>query len=361
MLESAAEVVKPVTFGVLIIMLVYVPILSLEGIEGKLYHPMAVTVLMALGASLLVAVLLVPVLGYIFLRPPKAGAEGETRVFVMLRRLYEPVLDFSLRHRLATLAPAAILLALALLVYSRMGADFMPPLDEGDIVINLTRPSDIGVDASIQKQMESDRVIAKFPEVESIYSRVGTAETAMDAMGVHLSDTFVILKRDVSQWPAAANGRRRTKKELYGAIKEALERDAPGQEVSENQPIEMRVSEILEGSRADVTLRIYGKDLAVLTELIEKAIAILEKVPGAEAVEMDALTALRKSPVLSARLDYPAIARYGLNIHQVNDLLEAAMAGKEVGSFYEQQWRFPIVLKVAEKQREDIETIKSLP
>ncbi len=360
-LDSAVEVVKPVCLGLLIIMLVYVPILSLEGIEGKLYHPMAVTVLMALGASLLVAVLLVPVLGYIVLRPPKIGARAETRVFLLLRRLYEPVLDFSLRRPLAALAPAAVLMALALLAYGRMGADFMPPLDEGDFVINLTRSSDIGVDASIRTQMASDRVIAKFPEVETVYSRVGTAEAAMDAMGVHLSDTFVILKRDLSQWPLGTDGRRRTKKELYGAIKEALERDAPSQEISENQPIEMRVSEILEGSRADVTLRIYGKDLGVLTDLIEKAIPILEKIPGASEVEMDALTALRKSPVLSARLDYSAIARYGLNIHQVNDLLEAAMAGMEVGSFYEQQWRFPIVLRVAEKQREDVETIKSLP
>ena len=360
-LDSAAEVVKPVSLGLLIIMLVYVPILSLEGIEGKLYHPMAMTVLMALGASLFVAVLLTPVLSYLFLRAPKAGTEGETRVFAMMRRLYKPVLDFSLRRRNLVLASTVILSIAALLVYRRMGADFMPPLDEGDMVVNLTRASDIGVDASIQMQMKSDRVIAAFPEVEGVYSRVGTAEAAMDAMGVHLSDTFVILKRDLSQWPVADGGRRRTKKELYGAIKEALERETPGQEVSESQPIEMRVSEILEGSRADVTLRIYGKELPVLTELIEKSITILKKVPGAEAVEMDALTALRKSPVLSVRPNYSAIARYGLNIHQVYDLLEAAMAGKEVGSFYEQQWRFPIVLRVAEKQREDIEMIKSLP
>ncbi|MBI2061658.1 MAG: efflux RND transporter permease subunit [Nitrospirae bacterium] len=360
-LDSVSEVIKPVTLGMLIIMLVYVPILALEGIEGKLFQPMAVTVLMALGASLIVAVFLMPILAYLYLRPVRAGKLKETLVFRLFRRMYRPVLDASLRHRAIALAPAVVLLVAALLVYRRMGADFMPPLDEGDFVINLTRSSDIGVDASLRMQMKSDRVIADFPEVEEVYSRVGTAEAAMDAMGVHLSDTFVILKKDLSQWPATAHGGRRTKKELYGAIKEALERATPGQEVSENQPIEMRVSEILEGSRADVTLRIYGKDLPLLTELIEKAITVLEKVPGAEAVEMDALTALRKSPVLSAHPDYTAIARYGLNIHQVNDLLEAAMAGKEVGSFYEQQWRFPIVLRVAEEKRENIETIKSLP
>ncbi len=360
-LDSASEVVKPVALGLLVIMLVYVPILSLEGIEGKLYHPMAVTVLMALGASLLVAILLMPILAYIFLRAPKKHGAGETLVFRALRKIYEPVLDFSLKRRFLALAPAVILFVAAFLAYRKMGADFMPPLDEGDLIVNMTRASDIGVDASLQMQERSDKVIASFLEVEHVFSRLGTAESATDPMGVHLSDTFVVLKKDHSQWPMMENGKRRTKEELYRAIKEALERDESEQEINENQPIEMRFSEILEGSRADVTLRIYGKELPVLIELLEKAISILEEIPGAEEVEMDALTALRKSPVLSARPNYTSIARYGLNIHHVNDLLEAAMAGKEVGSFYEQQWRFPIVLRVEESHREDIDMIKSLP
>ncbi|MFH1723782.1 MAG: CusA/CzcA family heavy metal efflux RND transporter [Elusimicrobiota bacterium] len=360
-LESASEVVKPVTLGLAIIMLVYVPILSLEGIEGKLYHPMAVTVLMALGASLVVAVLLMPVLAYLFLRAPGAGERGETRVFGTLRRLYEPVLEFSLTRRVLALAPAVVLMIAALLVYHRMGADFMPPLDEGDLVVNMTRASDIGVDASLKMQRKSERVIAGFPEVEQVFSRIGTAESATDPMGVHLSDTFVILQKDRSRWPAAQDGRPRTKEELYRALKQALDREGYEQEINENQPIEMRFSEILEGSRADVTLRIYGKELPVLMESVEKAISVLEAIPGAEEVEMDALSALRKSPVLSARPDYAAIARYGLDAHHVNRLLEVAMGGQEVGSFYEHQWRFPIVMRVEEEHREDIDSIKSLP
>lgn len=360
-LDSASEVIKPVTLGLLIIMLVYVPILSLEGIEGKLYHPMAMTVLMALGASLLVAVFLMPVLGYLFLHPPKGGGQEERFVYRTLRKLYGPALDLSIRRPALVLVPSILLFIGAVLVFQKMGADFMPPLDEGDMVLNLTRDSDIGVDASLAMQKKSDKIISQFDEVEHVFSRIGTPESATDPMGVHLSDTFLVLQKDSSKWPVQSNEKRRTKEELYLAIKEALDRELPKQVVNENQPIEMRFGEILEGSRADVTLRIYGKELPVLLELLEKAIAVLETIPGTEEVEMDALTALRKSPVLSAEPDYTAVARYGLDVHNVNRLLEAAMGGKEVGSFYEHQWRFPIVVRVEEASREDIETVKSLP
>jgi len=360
-LDSAREVVKPVSLGLLIIMLVYVPILSLGGIEGKLFEPMALTVLIALGASLLVAVFLMPVLAYLYLKPAHKGVHEESFLYRTFRRAYEPCLELSLKHRAFILTPTLILLIAAGLVFRQLGGEFMPSLDEGDMVINLTRDSDIGIDASLDVQKKSDNVIESFPEVERVFSRIGTPESATDPMGVHLSDTFVILKKNHRDWPVVANGARRTKKELYGAIKEALDRDVPGQEINENQPIEMRFSEILEGSRADVTLRVYGPELPVLISLLEKAIGIVEKIPGAEEVEMDALTALRKSPVLSARPNYAAIARYGLDIHHVNRLMEAAMGGQEVGSFYEQQWRFPIITRVEESHRENVESIKSLP
>jgi cobalt-zinc-cadmium resistance protein CzcA len=361
-LDAAAEVVKPVSLGLLIIMLVYVPILSLEGIEGKLFHPMALTVLMALGASLLVAVFLMPVLAYLFLKAP-AGSHGGGHgggLYGMMVKVYEPLLAACLKRPALAVAPAVLLFLAAAFVGSRMGADFMPPLDEGDLVVNFTRPSDIGVDASLEMQGRSERVIARFPEVERVFGRLGTPESATDPMGVHLADTFLVLQKDPSKWPLV-DGRRRTKAELFEAMKEALEKEVPGQEVGENQPIEMRFAEILEGSRADISLRVYGKELPVLIEILEKSIEVLEKVEGTREAEMDALTALRKSPVLSARPDYSAIARYGLDLQSVNGLLEAAMAGREVGSFYEQQWRFPVLLRVEEEHRENVDTIKSLP
>ncbi len=360
-LDAAQEVVKPVTLGLAIIMLVYVPILSLEGIEGKLYHPMAMTVIMALGASLLVAVLLMPVVAYLYLKAPSTGHAKETRFFLFLKKVYTPVLDWGLHHRALTITPTVLLFIGALWVFHRMGADFMPPLDEGDLVVNLTRASDIGVDASLAMQRTSDRILAEFPEVERVFSRIGTPESATDPMGVHLSDTFVMLKKDRSAWPVAPDGKKRTKADLYEAMKKALEEKTPEQEINENQPIEMRFSEILEGSRADVTLRIYGKDLDTLIGLLNQSIAVLKEISGVDEVEMDALTALRKSPVLTARPNYAAIARYGLDIHRVTRLLEVAMGGKEVGSFYEEQWRFPIVMRVEEEHRENIDTIKSLP
>lgn len=359
--EAAGEVMRPVVLGLAIIMLVYVPILSLEGIEGKLYHPMATTVLMALGASLLVAVLLMPVMAYLFLRAPKSSGHAEMPAYRLLRRAYEPILRATLQRPALAVVPAVLLFLAALLVYRKLGADFMPPLDEGDMVINLVRASDIGVDASLEMQKRSDKAIASFPEVERVFARVGTAESATDPMGVHLADTFVILKKEHSQWPVEASGRRRTKSELFDAIKERLEKEVPGQEITQTQPVAMRFMEILEGSRADVTVRVYGKELPVLIDLLGKTSEVLEKIPGTAEAEMDALTALRKSPVLSARPNYGAIARYGLDLHKVNKLLEAAMAGKEVGSYYQEQWRFPIVLRVEESHREDVETIKSLP
>lgn len=362
-LDAATEVVKPVSLGLLIIMLVYVPILSLEGIEGKLYHPMAITVLMALGASLLVAVFLMPVFAYLFLKAPAGhgGGHGDGGfLYSRMLKLYEPTLDVCLKRPLWAIGPAVFLLIASIFAYSRMGADFMPPLDEGDMVVNFTRSADIGVDASLEMQKKTEKVITRFPEVERVFGRIGTAESATDPMGVHLSDTFLVLEKDRKKWPLV-NGHRRTKSELFDAVKAAIEKEVPGQDINENQPIAMRFMEILEGSRADVSLRIYGKELPVLIELLEKSISVLEKVPGTKEAEMDALTALRKSPVLSARPNYAAIARYGLDIHKVNSLLEAAMGGKTVGSFYEQQWKFPIVMRVEESHREDPDAIRSLP
>ncbi len=361
--DAAAEVVKPVALGLLIIMLVYVPILSLEGIEGKLFHPMALTVLMALGASLLVAVFLMPVLAYLFLKAPSGehgGGHGGGLLYGKMVKLYEPLLAACLKRPAFAVAPAVLLFVAAGVVSLRMGADFMPPLDEGDLVVNFTRSSDIGVDASLDMQKRSEQVIARFPEVERVFGRLGTAESATDPMGVHLADTFVVLQKDRAKWPLV-NGRRRTKDELFEAMKDTLEKEVPGQDVGKNQPIAMRFAEILEGSRADITLRVYGKELPVLIDILEKSISVLEKVKGTRDADMDTLTALRKSPVLSAHPNYSAIARYGLDLQRVNDLLEAAMAGREVGSFYEQQWRFPILMRVEEKLREDVNTIKTLP
>jgi len=359
-LEAVKEVAVPVTMGLLLIMAVYVPILALEGIEGKIFGPMAQTVLMALGSSLLVALLLMPALAYLILRKPKDHGKGAA-VFNLCRKAYAPVLNWSIHHRIAVLIPVAIMSLLAIFAYMRLGAEFMPPLDEGDMVVNLTRDSSISLSESIHLQKQSDKVIAGFSEVEHVFSRLGTPESATDPMGVHLSDTFLVLKKDRNNWGKTKEGQLRSKDDLFQAIREAIEEQVPGQEVTQSQPIEMRFNEILEGSRADVSLRIYGKDLEVLLGLLEQSRDLIEKIPGASEVELDALTALRKSPVLNVRLSHEKIARYGVEIGEVNSILESAMGGKEVGSFYEYQWRFPIVVRLLEEYRDNPKELANLP
>lgn len=359
-LDSVKEVIVPVTVGRLLIMAVYVPILSLDGIEGKLFEPMAQTVLMALATSLVVGVALMPVLSYLILRPTR-GEQRETFFFKLLQRMYGPVLTFSLNHRAVILIPVIAAGGLSLYLFFGLGADFMPPMNEGDLVVNLVRDSSIALDESVRVQKTSDRVIKSFDEVDRVFSRIGTPESATDPMGVHLSDVFVILKKDSKARPVQPNGRRRTKDELFEAIREAIDRAAAGQEIMASQPIEMRFGEILEGTRSDVSLRIYGPDLEKLMEMTEKSRETIEKIPGASEVELDALSALRKSPVLSVRMDDWRLAQHGIDLDEVNTLLESAMSGREVGSFYEHQWRFPVIVRLDEKYRENPKDVARLP
>lgn len=358
--EGVREVIIPVTTGLLLTMAVYVPILMLGGIEGKVFKPMAQTVIMALGSSLVVALFLMPTLTYLILRKrvahPRAGI-----LFNLIRRAYHPLLLWSLRHRMAIVALVVLVSGPAIGLYFRLGADFMPTLDEGDMTINLTRDGNISLTESLRLQKLSDKIIASFGEVEYVFSRLGTPESGMDPMGVHLSDTFVILKKDLNQWPVVKDGRRRGKDELFHAIRERLEGQITDQEVTQTQPIEMRFNEMLEGSRADVALRIYGKGLEQLMELQETSRDLMEKLPGASEVELDPLTSLHRSPVLNIQLDYEQIARHGVELREVNRLLETAMAGRRVGSFYEDLWRFPIIIRLMEEYRDKPQELGNVP
>jgi cobalt-zinc-cadmium resistance protein CzcA len=361
--ESAREVIKPVCLGLFIIMLVYVPILSLQGIEGKMFHPMALTVLMALAAGLLVAVILMPVLGLLFLNPPKGGSKS-SRVFEAISRAYEPVLNWSLRRRGTVVAGTSVFALLCFFLFTRLGSDFIPQLDEGDLVLGLVRDTSISLDESVNQQEKAEKIIRSFSEVENVFSRMGTPESATDPMGVNFADTFVILKKDHSQWPEVEiDGKRRprNKRELTEAISERIEKELPGHEVSPTQPIAMRFNEILEGSRADVALRIFGPDLDRLITYIDQSKEVLEKIPGVAEAEMDALTALRKSPVMNINLDYGSMAKLGVSLQEANSTLMMAMGGIQVGNFYEQDRRFPVVLHLAEELREKPEEIAKIP
>ncbi len=354
-LDSCREVGKPVVLGVFIIMIVYVPILTLSGIEGKMFTPMALTVLYAIGASLFIAIFLMPVLSYYFLKV-HGSAKKEPFFFRHLPRLYRPVLSYSLENRKILIPSTLAFAAITFIMLLRLGSDFIPKLDEGDMVIGLVRDTAVGIDSSVAIQKQSEKIIASFGEVETVFSRMGTPESATDPMGVNFADTFVILKKDRSAWPKVKDGGRRAKDTLFEDISRALEARVPGQEISMTQPIEMRFNEILEGSRADITLRIFGPDLDRLLDMVIRAQGILEKIEGAESVEMDPLTALKKSPVLDLVLNHDAISEYGLSLQDVNDSFVMAMTGEEVGHYYQADRRFPIVVRIEESRRtaEDI-------
>lgn len=242
----------------------------------------------------------------------------------------------------------------------RMGSDFIPPLDEGDMSIGFVRDPNIGIDESLRQQKLIETTISKIPEVELVFSRTGTAESATDPMGVNMSDTYVMLKKDKDTW-RKVNGITIEKYAIYKEIKEKLDKLVPEQEMGYTQPIELRFNEILEGSRADVSLRIFGRDLEKLLEYQEKARDILRKIPGSSSVELDAITALRRGHYLNINLDYNAIARYGLSLPEVNSVVKTSMSGVELGSFYEYDWRFPIVLRLSEEYRNDVKEIEKIP
>ena len=358
-LEASREVVKPLVFGLLIIMLVYVPILYLEGIEGKMFRPMAATVLLALGASLLVALLLMPALAYLFISS-KVNHEKEPLLFRAIHKGYQPILEFALARRWLVIPVILIPTIISIVLFFKLGSDFIPQLDEGDLVINLARNTQQDIDTSVRWQKRAEKIVMKFGEVEQVFSRMGTPESALDPMGPHLADTFLILKKDHSQWPLV-DGKRRTKAQLFSAIKEELENDNKDQDVSATQPIEMRFNEILEGSRADVSLRIYGPDLDKLLDYSNQSKEILQSVQGISELESDPLTALSKSPMLDVTLNYEKMARYGVSLKEVNSILESSMSGKDVGSYYEEERRFPIIVHLDESLRNNIREISKVP
>lgn len=353
--RSAKEVLGPVVAGIILIMAVYLPILTLEGVEGKMFRPMAITVLLALGASLLVAIFVMPVLASIFLKTEKFGHDHDTWFFKHVKKIFIPLLDSALHKPLPFFAGSLLLMMLSGLVASRLGSDFIPELDEGDAVLGLTRNARISIDASVRNQLEAEKVLLKFPEIQEVFARLGTPESATDPMGVNLADTFLILEKDRSKW------RFETKDELVDAFMKELEKSFPETEVSSTQPISMRFNEMLEGSRADLSLRIIGPGLSELYKYGEKAQEILKHVEGVESIEQDPLTALRQGPVLDIRPDFKKLALYGITIDEVNRAVELSLAGREVGSFIEDNIRFPIVVHLDESLRDDPRVVETLP
>ncbi len=356
--ESCSEVAKPVIFGLIIIMLVYVPILSLEGVEGKMFEPMALTVLMALGVSLIVAIFITPILLLLVFK--SEVSEKEPALFRFIKKSYEPMLGLVINFRKTTLVSGLSIFIASVFVFLTLGADFVPQLNEGDLVIGLVRDSKQNIDKSIEEQKIAEKIIRRFDEVEHVFSRIGTPESATDPMSPNFADTFVILKKNKADWPMI-NGKIRTKTELYNAISESLKKEMATQDISATQPIEMRFNEILEGSRADITLRFLGPDLDKLIIYAEQGESILKDIEGVQSVEFDALTGLTKSSVLDIEVSTEKAINFDLSPKEINDYVRTSLAGEEIGTFFLNGIKTPFIFHLDESIRNDLEKLKKMP
>lgn len=340
--DAAIEVRKPTMFGELIIMIVFLPVLTLEGIEGKLFRPMALTMIFALAGSLVVSLTLMPVLASLFLRA--RAAEREPWLVRLAHRVYAPVLDFVLARRGPVLMAAALIVAGGVALATRLGGEFLPKLGEQALAVSTVRLAGVSVDEAVALNDRIEReLLAEFPnEIEQIWTRLGTAEVATDPMGIELSDFFIALK------PRERWKRARTQPELVEEMRKVFNK-VPGMTAAFSQPIEMRMNEMIAGVRGDVAVKIYGDDLAELARLSETVQAVLNGIPGASEVTGEQITG---QPVLQVKVDPEAIARFGVSTRDVLSVVEAVGAIK-VGEVREGQRRFPLAVRLPDRQRTD--------
>ncbi|MCG8599916.1 MAG: CusA/CzcA family heavy metal efflux RND transporter [Verrucomicrobiales bacterium] len=354
-LISSREVANPMFFGVLIITVVYVPILALTGIEGKMFRPMALTVMFALIGALILALTLMPVLCSYFLKGEIK--EKDSRLVTFFKFLYQPILQFALRARWIVAITMFGLFAFSLVLFSRMGAEFVPELDEGDITIQFIRSISAGLDASLDLQLKSEKLLLeKFPEVEDVFARIGTSEVAMDPMGPNLADTFIMLKPR-KEW-RKVDGRLITKQQLANLMRDELALHVPGQGYLVTQPIQMRFNEIMAGARANLLLKIFGEDFDELEKLAGEARTIITSIPGASQVEFDNVG---RNPTLEISPDREAMRKFNVQADEINAVIRAALAGEETGMMIDGNRRYEIVVRLPESTRTDIKAIKRLP
>jgi cobalt-zinc-cadmium resistance protein CzcA len=348
-LEACLEVARPVVFAVAIIAIVYLPILSLRGIEGKMFVPMALTVIFALIGSLILSLTYVPAVLTFVLKGHVS--EGESFIIRYAKSWYQPSLEFMMRYRSQALAVAAGLVLISGAIFPFLGSEFIPRLDEGDLAVQIGRLPSVSLRESVAIATQAEKILMDFPEVKTVISKTGRAEVATDPMGVELSDVYVALKPQ-GEWTSAD-----TREELIEKMSERLEKEVPQGVFSFSQPIELRVAELISGVRSDVAIKLYGDDLEVLNEKAEEIVRIAQGVSGAEDVKAEATAGL---PQLQIRPNRAAIARYGLNVEDVNDLVESIVAGKEVGQVFEGERRFDLVVRLNESSGRNIEAIKAL-
>ncbi len=348
---AAREARRPLLFGQLIIMVVYLPIFALSGVEGRMFHPMALTVVLALLGAMILSVTFVPAAVAMFMG--KHVAEKENRLMAWAKRRYEPLLEIALRRTPLILAGATVFVVLCGALAARMGSEFIPNLNEGDMAIQALRIPGTSLTQSVemQKQLEQ-RLKQKFPEIERVFARTGTAEIASDAMPPNISDGYIMLK-PMDQWPSP----RKTRAELLAAVQEEAGK-VPGNNYEFSQPIQLRFNELISGVRSDVAVKVFGDDNDVLNRTAAEIAEVLQTIPGASEVKVEQTTGL---PMLTVNIDRARAARYGLSLADVQDTLAIAVGGREAGTYFQGDRRFGIVVRLPEAVRENLTALQKLP
>lgn len=347
-IEAGREVARPVFFAVGIIIIVYLPILSLQGVEGKMFRPMALTVIFALCASLVLSLTLMPVLASFFFR--RGVREHETWILRQVKRAYLPLLSKAIAHPRTVVAVAVVVFLGSVVAASTMGAEFIPRLDEGAIALQAWRLPSVGLSESIANTTLIEKTLKQFPEIQTIVSRTGQAEIPTDPMGIELSDIYLILKPH-DEWVTAE-----TREGLIAKINETLEKNVPGTIFSYSQPIELRMQELIAGVRSDISIMLFGEDLNLLKQKADEIVRVVSQVRGAADTKAEQTAGL---PYLRIRIDRGAIARYGINAEQILNVVEA-MGGKITGQVLEGQRRFFLQVRFREEDRQDVDTIRNI-
>jgi heavy metal efflux system protein len=347
---ASVQVLGPAAYGAAIIMVVYVPLLFLAGIEGRMFRPMALTVIFALGAAFLLSLTFVPAMVALVVRGPVR--ESESPVVAAVRRSYLPLLRRALARPFATIGAAAALFAGALLLFGRLGQEFVPRLSELDLLIHAIRIPSTGIGQSTTMQLEVERVLRELPEVALVFSKTGTPEMASDPMPPNVSDTFVIL-RPRAEWPEPRDTKEDVRKRAAAALEGLI-----GNSYEYTQPIEMRFNEMIAGIRSDVAVKLFGDDFSVLLPPAERIARVLAAVPGAADVRVEQVSGL---PLLSVEVDRDALARHGLTAADVHDVVSIAVGGRAAGQVFEGDRRFDIVVRLPERFRRDLAALRNLP
>ena len=362
--EAASTMMGSAFFGQLIILIVFMPILFLAGVSGKMFQPMAYTFAFAVLGALILCLTYVPVASDLLLQPLKDEdsrlarmerwlKDFSERMMQRIQQIYQPLLTYSLRHKRLVLGMAVGLLFVTGIIFSRMGAEFIPELDEGDIAMQTFLRPGSSLEETIKREEEVERTLLKhFPnEIKTVCARIGVADIPTDPMGFDYTDSFIILEKDKSKWKKATN-----KEELIECILEVLN-TLPGLNYSFSQPVALRFNELLTGVREDIAVKVYGEDLDTLNVIGEKMVSIINRIPGAEDVALERTAGL---PQITVRYDRRSIARYGLDIDKLNNYVSAAFAGAKAGVIFEGEKRFDMVIRLDQKERRSIEDIQNL-